>query len=213
MRSVCSTAALAILFLFNSIEVLRADVSPPPNTSPWVNINDSDNQDPPQKGTWFMQMNGDLDFPTGNLAQAVDQGWGGEISIGYHLPRDFEIGIELGYDTYSEKNGAFTGTWNVTPLVVKLAYVIGKGSVQPYLFLAGGIAFNSKHADLGALPGNALEADFLGEAGLGLSFAISGASCVFFQTKMELDNTSAGYAADQPTILMPLNLGINFPLN
>jgi len=176
-------------------------------------MSDSDNTDPPEKGTWFMQMNGDLDYPTGRLSAAVNPGWGGDISVGYHLPKDFEVGIELGYDTYSQRTEGFTGSWNMAPLVMKITYFITKETFQPYLFLAGGFAFNTRYTQTGSFSGPSFETDFLGEMGLGLSILIEGYSSVFVQTKMELDNTSASYAADQPTILIPINVGIKFPLN
>jgi Outer membrane protein beta-barrel domain len=202
-----------IFFTLGSVLPAWADTAPSTDTSPWVSPNDSDNTNPPEKGTWFMQMNGDLDSPTGNLANAVNQGWGLEISVGYHLSKSFQVSVETGYDTYSEKDTAFNGSWNVTPLVLKGAYVISHGFVRPYVFLAAGMAFNSRFANFGSFTGSNSEADFLGEAGLGLSFAMGNRSSVFLQTKMELDGTSANYAADQPTILIPLNAGIKFALN
>ncbi len=172
-----------------------------------------DNRDHPEKGTWFMQMNGDLDSPTGNLANAVNQGWGGEGSIGYRLSSHFQLSLETGYDTYSEKDTAFNGSWNLVPLVVKGAYVMGSGFVRPYIFLAAGMAFNSRLANFGSFTGSNNEADFLGEAGFGLSFYMGDRSSVFLQSKMEFDNTSSNYASDQPTILLPLNAGIKFALD
>jgi hypothetical protein len=204
---------LALVLTIAGASALCAATTDNLNKSQWVNMSDSDNTDPPEKGTWFMQMNGDIDSPTGHLADAFEQGWGGEISVGYGLPQGFEIGIELGFDTYPQKVGVSNATWNITPLVLKLGYVIGKGTLQPYFFLAGGLAFNSRFTGVGTLPGNSIEADFLGEAGLGLSFLLTGTSSVFLQTKMELDNTSAGYASDQPTLLIPINIGFKFPLN
>ena len=202
-----------ILLTLSLASLAWADTVPGPNNGSWVSPSDSDNTDPPEKGTWFLQVNGDLDSPTGNLANAVNQGWGGEASIGYHLPENFEISLETGYDTYSEKDNAFNGSWNVTPLVVKGTYVVGHEFVRPYVFLAAGMAFNSKLANFGAFTGSNNEADFLGEAGLGLSFAMSNTSSVFLQTKMEVDGTSSNYAADQPTVFIPLNAGLKFALN
>jgi hypothetical protein len=200
-----------LLFTLGLVSFVRADTAP--NSGKWVNPSDSDNTDPPEKGTWFLQINGDLDSPTGNLASAVNQGWGGEISIGYHLPVNFEIAVETGYDTYSEKNNAFNGSWNVTPLVVKGIYLIGHQFIQPYVFLAAGMAFNSKLANYGSFTGSNNEGDFLGEAGLGLAFNMTSSSSLFLQMKMEVDNTSASYAADQPTVFIPLNAGVKFALN
>jgi hypothetical protein len=202
-----------VLLALNPASPVRADAIPGSANGSWVSPADSDNTNPPESGTWFMQLNGDLDSPTGNLANAVNQGWGGEASIGYHLTRDFQISIETGYDTYSEKDTAFNGSWNLVPLVVKGAYVISHGFVRPYIFLAAGMAFNSRLANFGSFTGGNSEADFLGEAGFGLSFSMGDRSSVFLQTKMEIDNTSSNYASDQPTILLPLNAGLKFALN
>ncbi|HXL72813.1 MAG TPA: hypothetical protein VN963_04225 [bacterium] len=187
--------------------------TPVPNDGSRMGSSAGVTTDPPESGHWFMQLNGDLNSPTGNLANEVNQGWGGEISVGYHLTRSTEIAIETGFDTYSEKDTAFNGSWNMTPLVFKGIYIIGHEFVRPYVFLAAGMAFNSRIADFGAYTGSNNEADFLGEAGFGLSFSMGEGSSVFLQTKMEVDTTSAGYASDQPTILIPLNAGIKFALN
>jgi hypothetical protein len=202
-----------ILLTLGSTSRVWADTVTGQNAGSWVSPADSDNKDPLETGTWFMQLNGDLDSPTGNQANAVNQGWGGEASVGYHLTQDFQISLETGYDTYSEKDTAFNGSWNLVPLVVKGAYVMSHGFVRPYVFLAAGMAFNSRLANFGSFTGSNSEADFLGEAGFGLSFSMGDRSSVFLQTKMEIDNTSSNYASDQPTILLPLNAGIKFALN
>jgi hypothetical protein len=201
------------LFLWALGQGLPAWADTPPANGNWVSPSDSDNTNAPENGTWFIQVNGDLDSPTGNLANAVNQGWGGEGSIGYRLSQNFQISIETGYDTYSEKDTAFNGSWNLVPLVFKGAYVMSHGFVRPYVFLAAGMAFNSRLANFGSFTGSNNEEDFLGEVGFGLSFDLGDRSSVFLQSKMEIDNTSSNYASDQPTILLPLNAGIKFPLN
>jgi outer membrane protein W len=169
---------------------------------------------PASNGKWFMQLNGDLDSPTGNLANAVNQGWGGEAAIGYYFPHNFEISLETGFDTYSEKDIAFNGSWNLLPLVLKAQlHFFDDSDVQPYLLLAAGAAFNSRYATFGSFTGSNNEVDFLGEAGFGLSFILSPQSSFYVQAKMELDNTSSNYAADQPTVLISLNAGVKFALN
>ena len=100
----------------------------------------------PDNGAWFMQINGDTSFPTANLANQVNQGWGGEGSVGYRFPANLELSLESGYDTYSAKNGAFNGMWNVIPVVMKLEYGFGDSPTKPYLFVGAGLAFNNKSA-------------------------------------------------------------------
>ncbi len=201
------------LLTFGWTSLSRAGTPPSQNTSNWVDPNDSDNTDPPETGSWFMQLNGDLDSPTGNLANSVNQGWGGEASIGYHLPENFEASLELGYDSYSVKNSTQNASWNVMPLVIKITYLIGDEFIQPYAFIAGGLAFNSKLANSESFGSSNNEADLLGEAGLGLAFNMTESSSLFLQLKMELDNTSSNYANDQPTVLIPLNAGFKFSLD
>jgi hypothetical protein len=96
MKIIC----IGLIWLaLSAVPFAWADPAPGQNNGDWVSPSDSDNTNPPETGTWFMQINGDLDSPTGNLANAVNQGWGGEGSIGYHLDRSFQISIETGYDT------------------------------------------------------------------------------------------------------------------
>jgi hypothetical protein len=121
--------------------------------------------------------------------------------------------VESGYDTYSAKNGTFNGTWNIVPLIAKGQYCFGTGTVKPYLFLGAGVAFNSSSASAFGITGSTSETDFLGEGGLGLDFAVAQNVGLFVQGKVELDTTSKNYAADVPTVLIPINAGIKFALN
>jgi hypothetical protein len=164
-------------------------------------------------GSWFMQLNGDTSFPTTNFANQVNQGWGGEGSIGYRFPVDLELAVESGYDTYSTKNGNNSGMWNMVPLVLKLQYNVGESATQPYLFVAGGFAFNTKSANYFGGTASSSETDFLEEAGVGLSFAMMSGTIFFVQGKIEVDNTTSAYASDTPTIVFPINLGWKFSLD
>src|SRR5665213_166774 len=163
---------------------------------------------------WFMQINGDLGSPTGNLANAVNQGWGGEAAIGYYFPHNLEISLEAGFDTYSEKNSALNENWNLLPLVFKAQYHFFDASpLQPYVLLAAGLAFNSRYANFASFTGSNNETDLLEEAGFGLNFILGSQSSFYAQIKMEWDNTSSNYADDQPTVLIPINFGVKFLLN
>jgi hypothetical protein len=163
--------------------------------------------------TWILQMNGDTGFPTGSLSHNVNQGWGGEGSIGFRFPIDLEFSVESGYDTYSSKNGSFNSTWNVVPLIIKTQYSFGNAGIKPYVFIGAGVAFNSKTASSNGNMNSASETDFLDEAGIGLSFVMMENTCFFVQGKVEMDYTSANYAADQPTVLFPINAGFKFDLD
>jgi len=163
-------------------------------------------------GSMFFQVNGDTSFPTANLANQVNQGWGGEGSVGFRFPMNLELAVESGYDTYSAKNGAFSGMWNMVPLVLKLQYDFG-GASAPYLFVAGGFAFNSKTANFFGLNLSNNETDFLEEAGVGISIAMASNSAFYVQGKIEVDNTTSAYASDVPTIVFPVNAGIRFSMD
>jgi opacity protein-like surface antigen len=179
--------ALISILTLGIVSIAAADAVPP---------------GPVNNGAWFMQLNGDTSFPTANLANQVNQGWGGEGSIGYTFPQNFSLSAESGYDTYSTKGGINNnnnGAWVLVPLVFKLQYNVGNASTQPYLFVGGGFAFNSKSANF---PGPSNETDFLEEAGVGLSFGT-----FFVQGKIEVDNTTGIYASDTPTIVFPINIG------
>jgi hypothetical protein len=160
-------------------------------------------------GAWFIQINGDSGFPTGNLANNVNQGWGGEGSIGYHFAHDYAVAVESGFDTYSAKGGA-NAQWNMVPLIFKVQMGGYSAGVSPYLLLGAGVAFNSETATVFGITGNASETDFLGEAGLGLAFPLSDKANFFVQGKVEADMTSSNYSKDQPTVLIPINAGFQF---
>jgi hypothetical protein len=164
-------------------------------------------------GAWYMQINGDTSFPTANLANQVNQGWGGEGSIGYRFPQKLDLSLESGYDTYSAKNGNNNGMWNMVPVVLKLQYAFGESPTKPYLFVGAGLAFNNKSANFFGGTVSSSETDFLEEAGVGLSFAMSSGTVFFVQGKIEVDNTTSAYASDVPTIVFPINIGWKFSLD
>jgi outer membrane protein W len=163
-------------------------------------------------GSWFIQLNGDMGIPTGHLNDAVNPGWGGEGSIGYHSMDNFDVSVESGYDTYAAKNQTFSGTWNLIPLVLKGQYYFGSDAVKPYLFLGAGVAFNSESASAFGLTGTTNETDFLGEGGLGLAFSLGDKASLFVQGTVEVDTTSSNYSNDSPTVLIPINAGFKFAL-
>jgi hypothetical protein len=164
-------------------------------------------------GSWFMQINGDTSFPTANLSNQVNQGWGGEGAIGYRFPMNLELSAESGYDTYSTKNGNNNGMWNMVPLLLKLQYNLGDSSTKPYVFVGGGLAFNTKSANFFGTTFSNSETDFLEEAGVGLSFAMMSGTIFYIQGKIEVDNTTSSYASDVPTIVFPINVGWKFSLD
>jgi hypothetical protein len=192
---------LSVLFLIGFITLaapLKADTLPPDN------------------GNWFMQVNGDYGFPTGNLAGAVNQGWGGELSFGFRSNQHFSLSLESGFDSYAGKSSALNAAWNIMPLVVKFQHGIGLPLIRPYYFLAAGLALNSKLENYFSFTASNNEVDFLGEAGLGLAFPLVekfDRADFFIQTKVEIDTTSAGYSGDQPTVLIPINAGLKFALD
>jgi hypothetical protein len=162
---------------------------------------------------WFAQISGNSNFPTGHLDQAVNQGWGGEGSIGYRLPGHIELSLESGYDTFQAKNNLFNGTWNMVPVVVKGQIYLGHSMIRPYLFVAAGLAINSESASFLGITGTANETDFLEEAGIGFAFPLGNRSNFFIQGKVDFDNTSSHYAKDQPTVFFPISAGFQFMMN
>ncbi len=192
-----SILILMTLFMLGSVSMVLADSS-----------TDSSNT-----GAVFMQINGDTSYPTAAFATQVNQGWGGEGSIGYRFPMNLEVAVESGYDTYSTKNGNNNGTFNVVPLVLKLQYNVGNSFFKPYLFIAGGLSFDNKSPNYFNGQGATSETDFLEEGGLGLSFAMASGTIFFVQSKIQVNNTSSAYASDVPTITFPINVGFQFSLD
>src|ERR1700677_1688336 len=58
------------------------------NTLPSVAANTSV---PSNISTWVFQIDGETAFPTGNLNNAVDEGWGLEASVGYRFPQNITL--------------------------------------------------------------------------------------------------------------------------
>lgn len=162
---------------------------------------------------WFAQINGNSDFPSGNLGKGVNQGWGGEASAGFRAPGHIEVSAETGYDSFQAKNNLFNGTWNMTPLLLKGQVYLGYSAIRPYVFLAAGLAFNFESASFLGITGTSSETDFLEEAGIGFAFPLGNRSSFFIQGKVDADNTSSRYAVDQPTVFFPLSAGFQFMLN
>jgi hypothetical protein len=169
--------------------------------------------DPPAKpdiGTWVFQINSETGFPTGRLNNVVNEGWGAQASFGYRFPQNITLSLEGGYMGYSAKSGVLNTTWAALPFMLVGQYSFSSGTIQPYVFLGAGMAFNSQAS---SFAGTAAENDFLEEAGLGISFALVTQTYLFVQSKVEVDNTSSAYAPDQPTVLIPLDVGLTIQVN
>jgi hypothetical protein len=181
------------------------------NTLPSVAANNA--AVPASVGTWILQIDGETGFPTGNLNNVAAEGWGPEGSFGYRFPQNFTLSLETGYVGYAPKNGMLNTTWDIIPILLKGQYNFGSGYVQPYLFLGAGVALNSQSSSFAGPNHTAGEADFLEEAGLGISFVLLTQTYLFIQSKVEVDNTSSNYAGDQPTLLIPIDVGLNIQVN
>src|SRR5665213_922041 len=160
-------------------------------------------------GCWVFQVNAETGFPTGNLNNVANEGWGSEGSIGYRFPQNITILAESGYAGYAAKSGVLNTTWDLIPIVLKGQYNFGNAGIQPYVFLGAGFALNSQSSSFAGSTYARGETDFLEEAGLGISFAVAPQIYLYVQTKIEIDNTSSNYAADQPTVIIPLDIGLN----
>jgi hypothetical protein len=160
-------------------------------------------------GCWVFQVNAETGFPTGDLNNVANEGWGSEGSFGYRFPQNITVSLESGYAGYSAKNSVLNTTWDLIPIVLKGQYNFGNAGIQPYVFLGAGIALNSQSSSFAGPTFAKGETDFLVEAGLGISFAVAPQIYLYVQTKIEIDNTSVNYAADQPTVLIPLDIGLN----
>ncbi len=160
-------------------------------------------------GCWVFQVNAETGFPTGNLTRAANAGWGGEASFGYRFPQNITASLETGYAGYAAKSGVLNTTWDFIPIVLKGQYNFGNAAIQPYVFLGAGVALNSQSSSFAGLNYTRGETDFLEEAGLGISFVVAPQIYLYVQTKVEIDDTSGNYASDQPTVVIPLDIGLN----
>jgi hypothetical protein len=181
------------------------------NTVPSVAANNA--VVPANIGTWVLQIDGETSFPTGRLNNVADEGWGPEGSIGYRFPQNITLSFETGYEGYAAKNGVLNTTWDMVPILLKCQYNFGSINVQPYLFLGAGIALNAQSSSFAGPSGIVSETDFLEEGGLGISFLLLTQTYLFVQGKVEVDDTSSNYAGDQPTVLIPVDVGLNILVN
>jgi len=162
---------------------------------------------------WIFQGCLDNSFTLGNLSNDVNEGWGGETSLGYRFPNNLEISIESGYNAYSGRTNGFNSTWDVAPLVFKVQYGFGNSIIQPYVFVGAGIAFNVKASSPDGSLSDTGEDDFLDEGGFGLDFELVENPSFFVQSKLETDYTSVNYASGTTFIIFPLIAGFKFLLN
>lgn len=181
------------------------------NTLPSVVANNA--AIPVNTGTWVIQVDGETAFPTGHLNDRVSEGWGPEGSFGYRFPENITLSLETGYVGYAAKNGVINTTWDIIPIILKGQYNFGSGNIQPYFFLGLGLALNSESSSFAGPSGVVSETDFLEEAGLGVSFFLLTQTYLFVQSKVEVDSTSSNYADDQPTALIPIDIGLNILIN
>jgi hypothetical protein len=160
--------------------------------------------------SWVFQLNAETGFPTGHLNSIADQGWGAVASVGYRFPQNITLSFEAGYVAYPARSGVLNTTWGMAPILLKGQYNFSTGPVQPYVFLGAGLALNAQSSSFAGSTYAASENDFLGEAGAGISFLVMAQIYLFIQSDVQLDNTSSGYAPDQPTVIIPLDIGFNF---
>lgn len=191
------------LFVALGLVPLWADnsVIPPPDAPAHLNA-----------GTWVVQINSETGFPTGHLNNAVNEGWGAQASVGYRFPQNISLSLEGGYMSYPAKSNALNTTWVTLPLMLVGQYNFSGGSIQPYVFLGAGMAFNSQSSSFEGPSQTVAENDFIEEAGLGVAFLVVTQTYLFVQSKVEIDNTSGAYAPDQPTVLIPLDVGLTIQM-
>ncbi len=167
----------------------------------------------PTIGTIVFQIDGETSFPQGQLGNTALQGWGPEISGGYRFPQNITLSLETGYVGLGFKGNQFNTTWDMLPILLKGQYNFSSGYIQPYVFLGAGLALNFQSSTFAGTAYTASEVDFLEEAGLGISFSLIEQIYLFIQTKIEIDNTSSHYAPDQPTVLIPVDVGLVMSVN
>ncbi|HTA77838.1 MAG TPA: outer membrane beta-barrel protein [bacterium] len=167
----------------------------------------------PSVGTIVFQLDGETSFPQGQLGNTALQGWGPEISGGYRFPQNITLSLETGYVGLGFKGNQFNTSWDMVPVLLKGQYNFSGGLIQPYVFLGAGLALNFQSSSFAGTAYNSSEVDFLEEGGLGISFSVIEQIYLFIQTKIEIDNTSSHYAPDQPTILIPVDVGLVMSVN
>ncbi len=178
---------------------------------------------PKPKGRVFIQLQGGEIFPSSSDAVShLNAGSCGKIQAGYSFPGNFSLSLEYGIGNFSFKNmpSGYSANLSHNPLeiVAQYDFPIGAG-FYPFALLGAGIAMDSLSMTP-APPASAVTSwtNMELDPGIGLGFNLAGGLDLFAQVKMAMDfettvesNASKGELySDNPIILFPLQIGMNF---
>jgi hypothetical protein len=159
---------------------------------------------------WVEQVGGSFGIPaSSSAAQALNLGFGGDLSIGYRLDTNFSLGIGTGYHQFDFKNPppGVSGKFSYVPLQLGVRYTFGSGGLRAYLLLSAGAAINT----LGTTH-STTETDFLFSPGLGALLVVDTKAAIYLQTKFDMDFTRSTFSNDNPTLFVPIDAGLIFYL-
>lgn len=165
--------------------------------------------DSPQ-GNFVLGVNGVVGVPTSsNVANEVNVGFGGEGFIGYAFDKQFTLGVDSGYNTYSLSTNyvlkqlgipslppgvTVSGSLSYVPIIAEAKYAFSATGVKPYVLLGAGLALNSGSFTVTATGASATgtisETDLLIAPGIGVAFPVSDKVDIFVQGRVDLDFTN-----------------------
>jgi outer membrane protein W len=181
---------------------------------------------------FVFQFDGGAVVPVSNAAATYfSTGYGLDARIGYAFDDVFSIGLEtgfynLGVPAASLKNSGIPATAmasmsHIPALFTMQIYFGDSGApIQPYLLLAGGLAFDSNNLQGASFPVTAVTSwtNFEFDPAAGVAFRLDKNTNVFLQVKCAMDfddynsTDAAVQSGDTPLILVPIQVGASFSL-
>lgn len=83
------------------------------------------------QGKMAIGAQGGVALPMGDFGESYDMGFGGTVTLAYHLNPMLDITGSVGYLTWSGKD--FDYTFSSIPVLAGVRYSFGKGKFNPYV--------------------------------------------------------------------------------
>ena len=187
-----------------------------------------------QVGAWLFKLGGGLALPTGSYNTNLNDGWQGQIGVGY-LPRGGRAGATIEYTrSWNNVDNVFLSSaglpqgqsrlWSIT-LNGVVSVLPRTARVQPYLIAGGG--FYHRTVDfyggtvavpiavpwwgaVGFVPANTVLASFGDDAfglngGLGFGFPLQGGAGVFLEARYHY-----AWSSNTNSQVLPIVLGFSY---
>jgi hypothetical protein len=168
----------------------------------------------PSNGGFFIQVDGGLVLPVSSQAStAFGTGWDALGKVGIAFDNTWSLGIKSGYSSFPY-SGNVAANLNEVPLLLEGQFNITDGPFTPYITLGAGVVFDSVSFSNGVTyPGTTSSwTNFALDPGIGFSYAFDKSFKLFIAADWLMDFQAATQGVDNPLMLIPVNLGVNFLL-